>query len=147
MTWSDAFFTPPARPRTKMESQDKMTVYAFMGFGFAVASVASFLAHFTFSGPALVKAQDIKSDRLPPFDVIVDTRTRLEWNVGHHPDAKHLPVTEINEESAKKIIGSKNLRVLVYCNTGQRARIAAEKLRGLGYAQTNYIAGPYTALL
>jgi len=37
--------------------------------------------------------------------------------------------------------------LLVYCNTGQRARFAAEKLEGLGFKDVYYIAGLYTSLL
>jgi len=37
--------------------------------------------------------------------------------------------------------------LLVYCNTGQRARFAAEKLEDLGFKDVYYIAGHYSSLL
>ena len=36
--------------------------------------------------------------------------------------------------------------ILVYCNTGQRARRAAEVLRKLGYKNVYYIESSYTSL-
>jgi Rhodanese-related sulfurtransferase len=66
-----------------------------------------------------------------------------EWRAGHYPGAIHIPGTMINRKTTAQL-PKKGL--LVYCNTGQRARFAAEKLRELGFKDVYYIAGFYTSL-
>ena len=79
------------------------------------------------------------------FDTIVDVRTNMEYNLGHAPDAVHLPIGEI-EAKASSVLPDKSARILVYCNTGQRARAASEKLYSMGYKNVRYIGGTYLSL-
>jgi rhodanese-related sulfurtransferase len=76
------------------------------------------------------------------IDVVIDVRTDIEWNAGHYVDAIH--IKEINENNLKNI--NKDSLILVYCNTGQRARIATNKIRDLGFNNVYYIAGSYATL-
>jgi len=39
-----------------------------------------------------------------------------------------------------------NDKIIVYCNTGQRARNAAEKIYNLGFKNVKYIVEPYIFL-
>jgi len=75
---------------------------------------------------------------------VIDVRTIVEWRAGHYPRALHLPVDKINKKTTAEL-PKKGL--LVYCNTGQRARFAAEKLEDLGFEKVYYIAGHYSTLL
>ena len=50
-------------------------------------------------------------------------------------DALLLPVDEITEETAAQAIPSKDTDVLVYCRSGYRSNIAAQKLEQLGYTK------------
>ena len=68
----------------------------------------------------------------------------MEWRAGHYPKALHIPVNKINEKTTTEL-PKKGL--LVYCNTGQRARFAAEKLENLGFEEVYYIAGHYSSLM
>lgn len=79
------------------------------------------------------------------FDTIVDVRTNMEYNLGHAADAVHLPIGEI-EAKASSVLPDKTARILVYCNTGQRARAASEKLYSMGYKNVRYIGGTYLSL-
>jgi len=79
------------------------------------------------------------------FDTIVDVRTNMEYNLGHAPDAVHLPIGEI-EAKASSVLPDKTARILVYCNTGQRARAASETLYSMGYKNVRYIGGTYLSL-
>ena len=79
------------------------------------------------------------------FDTIVDVRTNMEYNLGHAPDAVHLPIGEI-ETKASSVLPDKTARILVYCNTGQRSRAASEKLYSMGYKNVRYIGGTYLSL-
>jgi|TARA_B110000977_G_scaffold70584_1_gene95829 phage shock protein E len=75
---------------------------------------------------------------------VVDVRTAAEYRMGHYPNALHIPVDKINEKTTTEL---PKWGILVYCNTGQRARFAAEKLEKLGFVEVYYIAGLYTSLL
>lgn len=75
---------------------------------------------------------------------VVDVRTNIEWNLGHYPGALHIPASELTKTP---LPFSKDEVVIVYCNTGQRSRAAAETLKNLGYEKTYYIASSYVSLL
>ena len=60
--------------------------------------------------------------------VIIDVRTKTEWNISHLPDAIHLPVDHIEEYN-----GDKNTKIIVYCASGRRASEAKQKLEEMGY--------------
>ncbi len=80
-------------------------------------------------------------------DVILDVRTDLERkNLGFYPNSLHIAAGEL-EERVDEEIPVKSTRIIVYCNTGQRARAAVEKLRKLGYMDVAYISGSYTTIM
>jgi len=81
------------------------------------------------------------------IDVILDVRTNLERkNLGFYPNSLHIPAGELVERVDEEI-PVKSTRIIVYCNTGQRARAAVEKLRKLGYMDVAYISGSYTTIM
>lgn len=59
----------------------------------------------------------------------VDVRTSGEFNQWHLPNAIHLPLQHVR---AKHSILSRNLRYVVYCDTGRRSAAAAFLLQELG---------------
>ena len=75
------------------------------------------------------------------IDYIIDVRTLEEWNEGHHPEAVHLPMGRFPENI------NKNSRLLIYCRTGRRAKIAVQQYIKKGYKNVNYITGNYKSLL
>ena len=80
------------------------------------------------------------------IDVIIDVRTDLERvTLGYYPNSVHIQMTDLEREMSRKI-PKKSTRILVYCNTGQRARMATEKLHALGYKNSVYIATSYMSL-
>lgn len=110
------------------------------------AIIISMLAYYSLSSPFLISSAEAKA-RLSQgqFDVVLDVRTNMEYNLGHYPGAAHVPVAEI-AASVPRMFPDKQTKILVYCNTGQRSRYAAELLQGLGYKNTRYIAGSYMTL-
>lgn len=76
---------------------------------------------------------------------VIDVRTDLEWKAGHYDNAIHIPIDTIPKNKKLNKI-SKSSPVLVYCNTGQRARRAVELLRKDGYQYVYYIAESYRSL-
>lgn len=124
----------------------KSTLFLSSGIGALVYSIYAFANYYTLSGVDLLEPRDAKRKiKTTEIEYIVDVRTQTEWNMGHYPGAVHIPVTEIAEDKMPK--SSKNKGILVYCNTGQRARRAAETLKLLGYKKVYYIAGSYSSIM
>lgn len=72
--------------------------------------------------------------RIREFDVILDVRTDLEvQTLGAYPKSVHIPSSELKSQLPSKI-PNKSAKVLAYCNSGQRARAAAETMKELGYS-------------
>lgn len=68
--------------------------------------------------------------------ILLDVRRADEFATGHIPGAVNLP----NEEIGKAEIPSlpdKNQTIYIYCRSGNRSKLAADKLLALGY--TNLI--------
>lgn len=61
--------------------------------------------------------------------IIVDVRTKEEYDEGHVVDAINIPVDEINDE----IDLDKNKTIFVYCRSGKRSSQAYSKLKNYGY--------------
>jgi len=79
------------------------------------------------------------------YQIILDVRTNQEWNNGHLPLAQHLPMS--NLDSVENYIPDKQKRILVYCRTGLRAKIAAYKLLEKGYYNVKYLVGDWNELM
>ena len=100
---------------------------------------------YTFSGPNLISASEAQSMiETGKINAVVDVRTNKEYKAGHYPNSINIPVNEINKQTTSSL---PNSGILVYCNTGQRARYASTKLQSLGFMRVYYIAGPYTTLM
>jgi phage shock protein E len=81
------------------------------------------------------------------FDVILDVRTDLEVKtLGFYPGSVHIPSPEIPSKVPLKY-PNKETRILLYCNTGHRARIATDVLHKLGYKNVVYISSGYKSIL
>lgn len=78
------------------------------------------------------------------IDLVLDVRTDPEWALGHYSGAIHIPAGQLPQQAPELI--SKSARIVVYCNTGQRARRAAENLERMGYKDVRYITGGYWTL-
>lgn len=78
------------------------------------------------------------------IDLVLDVRTDPEWALGHYSGAVHIPAGDLAQQAPELI--SKSARIVVYCNTGQRARRAAEQLERMGYNNVRYITGGYWTL-
>ncbi len=104
------------------------------------------ILYYTFYSPYLISAEEAKKlIRDKKIDVVVDVRTKMEYNLGHYPQAVHIP-TQALQDQVETLIPDKNTKILIYCNTGQRARYATDLLKAKGYKNVHYIAGSYLGL-
>lgn len=72
--------------------------------------------------------------------VILDVRTREEYDTGHIPGSVLIPNTEI-EAQAEKALPDKRQLILVYCRSGRRSKLAAQILADLGYTNVKEFGG------
>lgn len=106
--------------------------------GFLWYNLSSPLAIYPGEAKSLLKAGK--------FDAVVDVRTDAEWNMGHYPLALHVPLKEVPTALPQRV-PDKKARVLFYCNTSTRARMAAEQAEKMGYKNVRYLVGIYTNLM
>ena len=67
--------------------------------------------------------------------VLVDVRSKEEYDVGHIEGAVLLPVDTIDKESASAVFISSKQTIIVYCRSGARSSEAYKKLTQLGYTE------------
>ena len=72
--------------------------------------------------------------------IILDVRTREEYDEKHIPGALLIPVEEIEEQAAEKL-PNKDQLILVYCRSGNRSKTASEALEKLGYTRIREFGG------
>lgn len=72
--------------------------------------------------------------------LLVDVRTREEFEEKHIPGAILLPVEDI-EDGRLERLPDKDQTILLYCRTGRRAEDAAEYLAKKGYTNIYEIGG------
>ena len=72
--------------------------------------------------------------------IILDVRTREEYDQGHIPGAILIPNTEI-EAKAADLLPDKGQLILVYCRSGRRSKLAAQSLADLGYTNIREFGG------
>lgn len=80
------------------------------------------------------------------FDAVVDVRTKAEWDLGRFPLAIHIPTADLKSALPLRI-PDKASRILFYCNTSTRARMAADAAQKLGYKNIRYLVGTHKNLL
>ena len=73
--------------------------------------------------------KEVESLMLNNDFIIIDVRTKEEYDAGHIKDAINIPYDEINENT----ILDKNSLIFVYCRSGNRSKIAYDKLISYGY--------------
>lgn len=100
--------------------------------------------HYSMSSGYMISSSIAKDLLDLKLATTIDVRTKTEYNVGHYSDTTHIPSGEIDSKSTKQL--DKTNIYIVYCNSGQRARKATEKLRDLDFKYVYYISGTYLSL-
>lgn len=79
------------------------------------------------------------------FSHILDVRSVEEFTIGHYPKSINIPFDTINEYTIGNL--NKLNPILIYCRSGRRAKIAADKLVSFGFRKIYYINDTYKSLL
>ena len=113
-----------------------------VGGALVVALVLASAWYYAVSSPLLISADEARA-RIArgQVDVILDVRTKLERaTLGYYPGSVHISTADLEKQMPIRFPNHR-IRIIAYCNTGQRARAAAEKLQRLGYENVRYISG------
>ena len=72
--------------------------------------------------------------------IVIDVRSKEEWDSGHVGQAIHIPHTEIAERISE-VTDNKDAKIVVYCAVGGRAGKAKTTLEGLGFTNVENAGG------
>jgi rhodanese-related sulfurtransferase len=91
------------------------------------------------------KAKELIKDK--KIDVVLDVRTDAERStLGYYPGSVHIQSADLEKKMASQY-PNKDVRILAYCNSGHRARMATDKLQALGYKNAMYISSTYKSIM
>jgi rhodanese-related sulfurtransferase len=85
--------------------------------------------------PAALTALVNREDAL-----VLDTRAAGEFEKGHIPGAKHLPLAQVGAEH-RLLAAARSRPVVLVCKGGQSANAAAARLRKAGFERTFVLDG------
>ncbi|MBK5201099.1 MAG: rhodanese-like domain-containing protein [Spirochaetaceae bacterium] len=88
-----------------------------------------------------IEAQDAKKmiDEKADF-YLIDVRTQEEYDFSHIPTAKNIPLDVIGSK-ASSAFSSKDAKIVIYCRSGARSRMAVNELVNLGYTEIYDLGG------
>jgi rhodanese-related sulfurtransferase len=120
----------------------------FAVVGVLLLAVVYSLYSYAIDSPYRISSDDAKKRiREREIDLILDVRTDAELSLlGFYPGSVHMQSEDLESQMSQRY-PDKRIRILAYCNSGQRARAATDKLHALGYVNALYIAGTYQSLL
>ena len=78
--------------------------------------------------------------RTRPWPVIIDVRESKEYAEGHVASAKHLS-RGVLEQKIEEVVPDFRTPIVLYCDRGKRAALAAENLIRMGYQRVRSIEG------
>lgn len=104
--------------------------------------------YYSMSSPYMISPEKAKKLlEQKKIDLVLDVRTKVERDVfGYLPGSIHIPVANLDQEAIRKY-PNKDTNILIYCNTGQRARVATEMLKRFGFKNVSYIPTSHVSLL
>lgn len=81
-----------------------------------------------------ISPREVKHIISTPYStaLIIDVRTPKEFSNGHIPKSLNIPIDNFRDTMLSKNI-DKNTKIIIYCNTGVRAKNASNLLDKLGF--------------
>lgn len=112
-----------------------------------VIALVGYTFYYARSSPYRIPAKEARQRiAAGTVDVVLDVRTQMERDkFGLYEGSVHMPADQLRAH-IPTLYPNKDIRIIVYCNTGQRARLATEILRSMGYEQAFYISEGHWSL-
>lgn len=89
----------------------------------------------TDSSDGSVNYMEAKEKIINDGAILLDVRTKEEYDEKHIDGASLLPLDIIDIDSISQIVSEKDTPIIVYCRSGNRSKQAREKLIALGYSK------------
>lgn len=126
---------------------DKKMIYKLIPL-FVIVVLIYFIYQYPISSNYIISSEKAKKLIMSKkIDLILDVRTKIERDtLGYYPGSVHIQSADLEQRMVKEY-PNKNIHILIYCNTGHRAKMAAEKLQDMGYVNTRYILSTYKTLM
>ena len=83
--------------------------------------------------------QGVKEFEATSAAVLLDVRSPWEYQMGHIPQSRNLPLQQI--AAAPQVLPQKDTPLYVYCQSGGRSHEAAKTLERMGYTNVTDIGG------
>lgn len=110
-----------------------------------IVSTETLLSHLHHVPTKEKKSDAIRSEEaltlMSKGHILIDVRTRSEYEAHYSPDALHIPIEEL---SAKIATLPQKSKLIFICQAGERAVAAAELLRSVGATEVSVVAGGMT---
>lgn len=129
--------------------QRKSTIYELMEFEHAYAppyssakdpiNMAGFVAENILQGRLNIFYWD-QFDQITPDDLLIDVRTKAEFEDGHLPNALNIPVDELRARIGEI---DRNKKIYTYCRAGLRGYLAQRILKQNGFNTIVNLSGGY----
>ena len=125
----------------------RFTTLAILLAVLTILALGAWLYNYAVNSRLRISSEEAKRRiRQKEIDLILDVRTSFERDtLGFYPGSVHIESGSLEKEMETRY-PNKSIKILVYCNTGQRARRAADKLIALGYTNVSYISSGHTSL-
>lgn len=81
----------------------------------------------------IVNYRETKEKIINEQAILIDVRTKEEYDEKHIEGATLLPLDSIDAESVSKVVSDKEIPIILYCRSGNRSHQALEILEDLGY--------------
>ena len=81
--------------------------------------------------------QGIEEYKMTVGAVLLDVRTPQEYQEGHIPESKNVPLQQL--DNIASVAKNKDIPLFVYCYSGSRSRQATGILQRMGYSKVNNI--------
>jgi hydroxyacylglutathione hydrolase len=85
-----------------------------------------------------VRPEELADPRRRAAVVLVDVRSPAEWDAGHLPGARHIPLGDLAERLGEL---PRDRTVVTYCRSGARSAVAASLLLARGLAHVAHLSG------
>ena len=130
---------------TRMKQASKL----FLLLGISILAVILYLLYrYAVISPYRISSEEAKQLLTKKkIDLVLDVRTHAERSsLGYYPNSVHIQSADLEKEMLPRY-PDKSIRILAYCNTGHRARMATDKLQAMGYTNSKFISSGHSSLL
>jgi len=127
------------------ESEDRAAEAAKAGALIGLDRVAGWFPSDAVPGGQSVRQQnihDVAAELASGSATVVDVRWQDEWDAGHLPGARHVPMSRLRSDLARL---DRDKPIVLHCESGSRSNIAAGIAQQMGFKDVRNMTGGWNA--